>query len=141
VILALLPVLLSACGGTAAREGASTAQAPAAQRQPTTSSVYPDDPQVVARAATQAQRQDLKDLWSDTLAMRRAAAATRGHTLKGTPSVRKATSRFIEDLDGSHIDDLSKNRAIDHAAAAVSVVCDQCFQQLEAIRPIPAIAH
>ena len=30
---------------------------------------------------------------------------------------------------------------IDHAAAAVATSCDQCFQQLEAMRPIPQIAH
>jgi hypothetical protein len=62
-------------------------------------------------------------------------------TLKGEPRVREATSRFIDDLDRSRIDDLSKNRVIDHAAAAVAPVCGQCFQQLEAMRPIPAIAH
>jgi hypothetical protein len=30
---------------------------------------------------------------------------------------------------------------IDHAAAIVAGSCQQCFQALEAERPIPAIAH
>ena len=30
---------------------------------------------------------------------------------------------------------------IDHAAGAVATSCDQCFQQLEAIRPTVQIAH
>jgi hypothetical protein len=103
--------------------------------------VYPDDPQVVARATTAGQKHDLVELWADTGAMRKAAAKSSRSTLKGDPAVRHATSTFIDDLDRSSIDDLSKNRVIDHAAAAVATVCEQCFQQLEAMRPIPAIAH
>jgi hypothetical protein len=134
----LIAVALAGCGGGATRNGASSSQQ---QQQQKSASVYPDDPQLLARATTPTQRQDLERLWRDTQAVRTAAAATHGRSLKGGKRVRRATSRFIEDLDASQIDDLSKNRAIDHAAAAVAVVCDQCFQQLEAIRPIPAIAH
>jgi hypothetical protein len=100
--------------------------------------VYPDDPQVLARATTAGQKRDLVALWADTDAMRRAAAKSEHSTLKGDPAVRRATSTFIDDLDRSSIDDLSKNRVIDHAAAAIATVCEQCFQQLEAMRPIPA---
>jgi hypothetical protein len=96
---------------------------------------------VLARATTAAQRNDLKELWHDTLGMRSAASKSKRSTLKGDPAVRQATSAFIDDLDRSAIDNLSKNRVIDHAAAAVATVCEQCFQQLEAMRPIPAIAH
>jgi hypothetical protein len=39
------------------------------------------------------------------------------------------------------IGNLARNRMIDHAAAIVAPVCQQCFQALEAERPIPAIAH
>jgi hypothetical protein len=102
---------------------------------------YPDDPQVLARATTAAQRSDLKKLWRDTLGMRHAASSSKPGRLKGDAAVRNATSVFIDDLDRSAIDNLSKNRVIDHAAAAVATVCEQCFQQLEAMRPIPAIAH
>ena len=137
-LLPLLLLALAGCGGTATHERAATSPAPAQRAAP---SYYPDDPQVVARATTAAQRQDLARLWRDTQRVRRVAAATNGSSLKGTPQVRLATSTFIDDLDRSRIDDLSKNRVIDHAAAAVAPVCGQCFQQLEAMRPIPAIAH
>jgi hypothetical protein len=137
-ILALLA--LAGCGGSG---GSATPAAPA-QTQPASQprpAVYPDDPQVIARATTARQKQDLVELWADTGAMRRAAARSEHSSLKGDPAVRRATSSFIDDLDRSSIDNLSKNRVIDHAAAAVAVVCEQCFQQLEAMRPIPAIAH
>jgi hypothetical protein len=81
------------------------------------------------------------ELWRDTLAMRRAASKSKRSSLHGDPAVRRVTARFLEDLDTASIDELSKNRAIDHAAAAVAPVCEQCFQQLEASRPIVAIAH
>jgi hypothetical protein len=125
------------CGGGHAAVG-TIAKPPAAAPKP---AFYPDDPQVLARATTAAQRNDLKELWHDTLAMRSAASKSKRSTLKGDPAVRQATSAFIDDLDRSAIDNLSKNRVIDHAAAAVATVCEQCFQQLEAMRPIPAIAH
>ena len=135
-ILALLA--LAGCGGN----GGSATPAPAAQTvtQPRPA-VYPDDPQVIARATTAGQMRDLVELWADTGAMRQAAAKSEHSSLKGDPAVRRATSSFIDDLDRSTIDNLSKNRVIDHAAAAVATVCEQCFQQLEAMRPIPAIAH
>jgi hypothetical protein len=135
-ILALL--VFAGCGGN----GGSAAPAPpaptATQPRP---AVYPDDPQVIARATTAGQKRDLVELWADTGAMRQAAAKSEHSSLKGDPAVRRATSSFIDDLDRSTIDNLSKNRVIDHAAAAVATVCEQCFQQLEAMRPIPAIAH
>jgi hypothetical protein len=135
-ILAL--IALAGCGGN----GGSATPAPPAQTatQPRPA-VYPDDPQVIARATTAGQKRDLVELWADTGAMRQAAAKSEHSSLKGDPAVRRATSSFIDDLDRSTIDNLSKNRVIDHAAAAVATVCEQCFQQLEAMRPIPAIAH
>jgi hypothetical protein len=137
----LAVVALAGCGngGSAAPSApASTASSVGSQPRP---AVYPDDPQVIARATTAGQKHDLVELWADTGAMRKAAAKSTRSTLKGDPAVRRATSTFIDDLDRSSIDDLSKNRVIDHAAAAVATVCEQCFQQLEAMRPIPAIAH
>jgi hypothetical protein len=135
-ILAL--VALAGCGGSG---GSATPASPAQTATQSRTAVYPDDPQVIARATTAGQRRDLVELWADTGAMREAAAKSEHSSLKGDPAVRRATSTFIDDLDSSTIDNLSKNRVIDHAAAAVATVCEQCFQQLEAMRPIPAIAH
>src|SRR3954469_6012617 len=84
---------------------------------------------------------DYKTLGVDIAAMRTAAAKVHGQTLQGTPALRRTTGRFIEDLEKSHLTLKSRNRMIDHAAGAVATSCDQCFQQLEAVRPIPQIAH
>jgi hypothetical protein len=84
---------------------------------------------------------DYKTLGVDIVAMRAAALKVHGQTLKGTPALRRTTGTFIEDLEKSHLSLKARNRMIDHAAGAVATSCDQCFQQLEAVRPIPQIAH
>jgi hypothetical protein len=83
---------------------------------------------------------DYKQLGVVVQAMRREAAKIRRGTLLGTPALRRLTGRFIEDLESSHLSPKARNREIDHAAGAVATSCEQCFQQLEAIRPIPQIA-
>ena len=84
---------------------------------------------------------DYKTLGADVAAMRAAAVKVHGQTLKGTPASDGRPARFIEDLEKSHLTLKARNRMIDHAAGAVATSCDQCFQQLEAVRPIPQIAH
>jgi hypothetical protein len=147
LVLALV-ILAAGCGGRGGA-GSQSAESTGAQpkrpaattpKQAPSANPFPDDPQILARATTTTQRKALGTLARDIAAMRAASARAR-HTLKGTPATRRATSRFIADLERSTIDNLSKNRLIDHAAAAVAPTCDQCFQQLEAMRPIPAIAH
>jgi hypothetical protein len=49
------------------------------------------------------------------------------------------TDRFLLHVSTAPLTNLQRNRLIDHAAAAVSIRCPQCFQALEASRPIPAI--
>ena len=83
---------------------------------------------------------DYRRLGIDVARMRAEAAKVHRGTLLGTPGLRRSTARFIEDLEGSHLPPKARNREIDHAAAAVATSCEQCFQQLEAIRPIPQIA-
>jgi hypothetical protein len=53
----------------------------------------------------------------------------------------KETDRFINDLDRSRLSLKSENRLIDRAISAALGKCDDCFQALEAMRPIPSIAH
>jgi len=129
VALLLVVALLSGCGGT--KQSATTTAA---------AHPFPEDPQVWARATEPAQRRSLAVLAVDVKRLRAAVARTPKRTLMGTPAVRSGTDRFLRDLDRSPIDLVSKNRIIDHAAAAASASCDQCFQQLEATRPIPQIA-
>ena len=51
-------------------------------------------------------------------------------------AVNHATDRFLNDDFTLPIDNLTRNRMIDHAAAALAGRCPQCFQALEANRPI-----
>jgi len=66
----------------------------------------------------------------DLAAMGQAKSATLMSTL---------TDRFLLHVSTAPLTNLQRNRLIDHAAAAVSIKCPQCFQALEAERPIPAI--
>jgi hypothetical protein len=62
-------------------------------------------------------------------------------TLKGNDAINKATDRFLLHVETAPLDNLVRNRLIDHAAAFLVGQCEQCFQALEAARPIPGIAH
>jgi hypothetical protein len=59
----------------------------------------------------------------------------------GTPALQRTTSAFLDRLDRSSLEPKMKNRMIDFAASAAAGSCEQCFQMLEAARPIPEIAH
>jgi hypothetical protein len=71
--------------------------------------------------------------------LHRDLVAMRAATTEAAAS--RLTDRFLQDVDTAPINNLTRNRMIDHAAAAVSALCPQCFQALEADRPIPAIAQ
>ena len=58
---------------------------------------------------------------------------------KTEPVMSTLTDRFLLHVSTAPLTNLQRNRLIDHAAAAVSIKCPQCFQALEAERPIPAI--
>jgi hypothetical protein len=78
---------------------------------------------------------------ADVAAIKRAAALPTSDTLKGNPAINRATDRFLLHVETAPIDNLQRNRLIDHAAAALVGSCEQCFQALEASRPIAGIAH
>jgi hypothetical protein len=97
-------------------------------------------------AATAARCRRVSARWTarlrrDVAAIRSAAKLTTGDTLKGNAAVNAATDRFLLDVAKARVDLLVKNRFIDHAAAALVGSCEQCFQALEAGRPIPSIGH
>jgi len=83
----------------------------------------------------------LRKLQADTRAIKSAALLPAKNTLTGNAAVSHATDRFLLDVDTAPIDNLTRNRLIDHAAAALVGSCAQCFQALEAERPIITIAH
>ena len=92
------------------------------------------------RMLTPAQRRELATLRADIRRLKVVAAPVH-HSLMGTPKLMAATSSFLDHEEASSLDNLTKNHLISLAASAVAGSCDQCFQQLEASRPIPAIAH
>jgi hypothetical protein len=118
VVGAVLALALAACGSSGQRK----AEQPRAKPNP------------------RLQR-DLAQVRADIARLQKATAPVHRSSLMGTPAIQTATGRFLDHLDRSSIPALQKNRLIDHAAAAVSGVCGQCFQMLEADRPIPELAH
>jgi hypothetical protein len=118
----LFALLAAGCGGSS-------------HAQPTTTHA--------ARARSPEARRHVRDyarLYADIRAMRAEAAKVRHGSLLGTAGLRRTTGKFIEDVEQSSLSPKARNRMIDHAAAAVATSCEQCFQMLEAIRPIPEIA-
>ena len=88
-----------------------------------------------------AQRRALAQLEADLGALKRASNLPVHDSLKGSPAVNHATDHFLRDVALAPLDNLVRNRLIDHAAAVLLGACDQCFQALEAERPIVSIAH
>jgi hypothetical protein len=76
---------------------------------------------------------------ADISAMRHAAALPTKDRLLGNDAINHATDRFLNDVSLAHISNLKRNRMIDHAAGSLAGACEQCFQALEAARPIPNI--
>jgi len=78
----------------------------------------------------------LTKLQSDIAAMRKAARLPTQNTLEGNHAVNVATDRFLNDVALAPVGNLKRNRLIDHAAGTLSGACEQCFQALEASRPV-----
>jgi hypothetical protein len=83
----------------------------------------------------------IRKIRADTAAIRAAALLPTKSTLDGNAAVNRATDRFLLDVELAPLDNLTRNRLIDHAAAALVGSCEQCFQALEANRPVVTIAH
>jgi hypothetical protein len=124
VAFTVLAVLAAGCRGSSDR---------AALPAPTTTTKTVCKTPATARATARLQQ--------DVAAIRRAARLPTRDSLKGNAAVNAATDRFLLDVARAPVTQLAKNRFIDHAAGALVGSCEQCFQALEANRPIPAIAH
>lgn len=80
-------------------------------------------------------------LRADIAAMHRAAQLPTKNTLLGDPAINHATDRFLNDVEVLHVSNLDRNRMIDHAIGTLGGTCEQCFQALEAARPIPNLRN
>ena len=118
----LLAALVAGCGSTKAVSPAS-----------------PVTP-VTKQTLTPPQQRELATLRAHIRRLKVVAAPVH-HSLMGTPKLMAATSTFLDHEEASWLDNLTKNHLISLAASAVAGSCDQCFQQLEASRPIVQIAH
>jgi hypothetical protein len=80
-------------------------------------------------------------LRADVAAIRSASNLPTHDRLVGNPAINKATDRFLYDVATVKIDNKRRNRMIDFAMGALANQCEQCFQALEAGRPIPALRY
>ena len=81
----------------------------------------------------------LAKIHRDLAALRAAARLPVHDRLIGNKPINVATDAFLRDVALAPIDNLQRNRLIDHAMSAIGTHCQQCFQAFEAGRPIPAI--
>jgi hypothetical protein len=112
-------LLLAGCGGSAAPKTTPPAR-PKAKTCPGT-------------------QKALAKIQADIAALRAAAKLPTKDTLIGNHAINVATDRFLNDVALAPLGNLQRNRLIDHAMSALVGSCEQCFQALEAERPIPAI--
>jgi hypothetical protein len=85
-------------------------------------------------AAVRARK--MRRLRHDVARLRLLAAPIQKKTLDGTPALSAAVDRFLLDVADRDVPIHLRSRFIDRAAALVAPVCEQCFQALEASRPI-----
>jgi hypothetical protein len=126
-LLIVAALLVAGCGGS--KQAATTGANP-----------FPQDPQIVARNPSPEAQQSLGELAGDIEQIKAEAPKAKAGSRMGTPRLQRLTTHFLFDLKRSDVDIVSQNRIIDHAAAIAAPVCNQCWQMLEAERPIPAIA-
>ncbi|HEX6788022.1 MAG TPA: hypothetical protein VF091_02175 [Gaiellaceae bacterium] len=80
-------------------------------------------------------------LHADVAAIKHASNLPTKNTLDGNPAINKATDKFLLDVNTAKIDNKRKNRFIDLAMGSLANQCEQCFQALEAGRPIPSLRY
>jgi hypothetical protein len=130
VLLALAAAaLLAGCGGGGNRLAAATTTA--SQPAATTTT---DKCKGSKSAAVRARK--IRRLGRDVARLRVLAAPIQKKTLDGTPALSAAVDRFLLNVADRDVPIHVRSRFIDRAAAIVAPVCEQCFQALEASRPI-----
>jgi hypothetical protein len=81
----------------------------------------------------------LAEIHRDIAALKAAYKLPVKNELLGNHAINVATDKFLNHVQLAPISNLQRNRLIDHAMSAIGTHCQQCFQALEAERPIPAI--
>ena len=107
-------LLLAGCGGST-------------KAAPPTAAVCPGTQKALAK------------IQRDLAALRAAAKLPTKNTLIGNHAINVATDRFLRDVALAPLNNLQRNRLTDLAMSAIGTHCQQCFQALEANRPIPSI--
>jgi hypothetical protein len=122
-------VLVAGCGGgnqeAAPQAGTTTSPPPA---------TTVDKCKGAQSAAVRARK--IRRLNRDVARLRVLAAPIQKKTLDGTPALSASVDRFLADVADRDVPVHVRSRFIDRAAALVAPVCEQCFQALEASRPI-----
>jgi hypothetical protein len=116
--------LLSGCGGS------GNPSAGEAAGRSTTADECAGAKSAAVRAA------QVRRLERDLAVVDRAASRLQRRTFDGTPALSRAVDRFLLDVASPKLSVFVRSRFISRAAAVVAPVCDQCFQALEASRPI-----
>jgi hypothetical protein len=128
ILMLAVALALAGCGGgeRAATRAGSTADAAA------TTTV--DKCNGSKSAAVRARKARL--IQRDLVGLRRLAAPIQTRTLNGTPALSNAVDKFLLDVATRDLPVHVRSRYIDRAVAIVTAVCEQCFQALEAARPV-----
>jgi hypothetical protein len=125
IVLPVVALALTGCVGGGSSEPAAS---------PPLSTTTVENCKGSSSAAVRARK--IRRLARDVARLRTIAAPIRKKTLDGTPALSQALDRFLLDVAARDVPVHIRSRFIDHAAAIVSPVCEQCFQALEASRPI-----
>jgi hypothetical protein len=80
-------------------------------------------------------------LRADVAAIKHASNLPTTNRLDGNAAINKATDKFLLDVSTAKIDNKRRNRMIDLAMGSLANQCQQCFQALEAGRPIPSLRY
>ena len=118
LVVATLAFVAASCGGSGSRSGSRAAAPSAAATSP-------------CHADTAAAKKWLPRLRADVAAIRRS---------KTHDAASRTTDRFIADLERPGISLTTENRLIDLGISARLGKCHDCFEGLEAMRPIPSLA-
>ncbi len=119
-ILSCTALCLAACGGS---------------KQPTSAV------QGTTTVGSCVNRTAMTKLHADVAAIKHASNLPTTNRLDGNAAINKATDVFLLDVSTAKIDNKRRNRMIDLAMGSLANQCEQCFQALEAGRPIPSLRY